>query len=129
MTLSRWERQGWLKRITQGVYVPTPVDSTNDEHILDEPWALAPALFGCDYYIGGFSAASYWELTEQTFRSIFVFTSKAVKSRKMELEGYRLIIKTVKKEKTFEKKKIQKGDAKLYVSNIYKTLVDMLRGY
>src|SRR5215469_4375326 len=64
--LSRWKQQGWLRRIGHGLYVPVPLDLANSEQVLTDPWVLAPSLFNPGY-IGGWTAAHHWELTEQLF--------------------------------------------------------------
>jgi predicted transcriptional regulator of viral defense system len=43
----------------------------------DDPFIIADEMFnGKDYYIGGWSAANYWRLTEQIPMKIEVFTKK-----------------------------------------------------
>jgi hypothetical protein len=36
------------------------------EQVIEDPWVLVPTLFG-DSYIGGWTAAHHWELSEQLF--------------------------------------------------------------
>src|SRR5947209_7515425 len=62
--LSRWREQGWLRRIGHGLYVPVPLELSASEQVVEDPWVLVPTLFGV-CYIGGWSAAHHWELTEQ----------------------------------------------------------------
>ena len=124
-TLSNWAKQGWLRRIAPGVYIPVPLGVGDDEQVLDDPWVIIPELFPT-YYIGGLSAASYWELTEQTFRNTFVFTTKAVRSNTTLIQGSKFIIKNVQKQKMFGTEQIWRGRKKIFISDIYKTLVDML---
>ena len=40
---------------------------------LEDPWVIAAQLYG-PCYIGGWSAAEYWDLTEQIFRTVVVMT-------------------------------------------------------
>jgi predicted transcriptional regulator of viral defense system len=72
--LARWQQQGWLKRVGPGIYAPIPLDASTTEQVLKDPWVLVPALFAPGY-IGGWTAAEHWDLTEQLFRSVFVFTA------------------------------------------------------
>jgi len=64
--LSRWKQQGWLRRIGHGLYVPVPLDLAGSEQVIADPWVLVPTLFN-QCYIGGWTAAHHWELTEQLF--------------------------------------------------------------
>ena len=72
--LSRWMKQGWLRRVGSGAYAPVSLDALESIHVLDDPWILVPALFN-PAYIGGRSAAEHWDLTEQIFRDIVVMTN------------------------------------------------------
>jgi predicted transcriptional regulator of viral defense system len=63
--LSRWKQQGWLRRIGHGLYVPVPLELASSEQVLSDPWVLVPTLFN-QCYIGDWSAAHHWELTEQS---------------------------------------------------------------
>ena len=71
-TLSRWCSQGWLRRIGQGLYVPVPLDLAGTEQVVEDPWVLVPTLFG-HCYVGGWTAAHHWDLTEQLFRELVSF--------------------------------------------------------
>jgi predicted transcriptional regulator of viral defense system len=64
--LSQWTGQGWLTRVGPGLYVPVPLDLAGNEQVMADPWILVPTLFG-QCYIGGWTAAHHWELTEQLF--------------------------------------------------------------
>ena len=67
--LSRWRQQGWLRRIGPGIYVPVPLDLAGSEQVVEDPWVLVPRLFErC--YVGGWTAAHHWDLTEQLFNEI-----------------------------------------------------------
>ena len=61
--LSRWSAQGWMRRIGRGLYVSVPLDLAGNEQVVADPWVLVPALFG-PCYIGGWTAAHHWDLTE-----------------------------------------------------------------
>src|SRR5690349_14008628 len=69
--LSRWCAQGWLLRIGPGLYVPVPLDMAGSEQVISDPWILVPTLFG-QCYIGGWTAAHHWDLTEQLFNETVV---------------------------------------------------------
>ena len=64
--LARWTNQGLLKRIQRGVYVPVSLASFGAEQVIEDPWRLVTKIF-TPGYIGGWSAAEHWGLTEQLF--------------------------------------------------------------
>ena len=76
--LSRWNRQGWVKRIKQGVYIPIAVDDLTGKLTVEDSWVLADRLFAPGY-IGGFSAVKHWDFSEQIFETTTFFTTKQVK--------------------------------------------------
>ena len=123
--LSRWTTQGWLRRVGSGAYVAVQLDSLESERILDDPWILVPALYA-PAYIGGWTAAEYWDLTEQMFRQIFVVTTKTVRARYQICDGAQFILRHIQERKFFGTKPVWRGRSKILVSDIYRTMVDML---
>src|SRR5437879_12629254 len=73
--LSRWQQQGWLRRIGHGLYVPAPLDLAGSEQLIADPWVLVPTLFH-QCYIGGWPADHHWALTEQLLHAPLVFTTR-----------------------------------------------------
>ncbi len=71
--LARWVTQGWLKRLQRGRYMPVPLEADPDGMVLEDPWMLAATAFA-PCYVGGWSAAEHWGLTEQLFRTLVVFS-------------------------------------------------------
>src|SRR4030042_1607207 len=72
--LLRLMQKGWLRRGSRGIYTFVPLSSVDAEVAPEDPWAIAMELFS-PCYIGGFSAAEYWDLTEQVFNTVVVFTT------------------------------------------------------
>lgn len=124
-TLARWTSQGWLRRIRRGVYVPVTLDSLGSEHVLDDPWVLVPSLFA-PTYVGGRTAAEYWDLTEQLFNDIVVITSQAVREKSQRRHGVTFTVKHVQERKIFGTKPVWRGRTKVQVSDLQRTIVDML---
>ena len=90
--LARWARAGRLSRVRRGLYVPVPIEATSPDVPLDDPWIVASRLFS-PCYIGGWSAAEHWDLTEQLFRSVLVLTTQRPRNRKPVLKGTPLLIR------------------------------------
>lgn len=121
--LATWNRKGWLSRIKQGVYIPVSLQANNPEVMADEPWVLAKALFS-PCYIGGWSAAEHWDLTEQVFNSTMVFTSRKVLQRELKLKGVTFTLKTTKQARLFGTSKVWLQNQKVEISDPTKTIVD-----
>lgn len=123
--LSRWAKQGWLRRISAGVYVPVPLDSLESSHVLTDPWILVPALFD-PAYIGGRTAAEYWDLTEQLFRDIVVFTTRSVRRSQIKKHGAQFTVHNIQKEKLFGLKTVWRDSSRISISDVHRTIIDML---
>jgi len=124
-TLSQWASQGWLRRIGPGLYVPVPLDLAGSEQIVADPWALVPALFG-ECYIGGWTAAHHWELTEQLFNETVVFTTRRVAHKRVTAQGAVFILHNISEKRLFGLKTLWRGSAKVAVSDAARTLIDLL---
>jgi predicted transcriptional regulator of viral defense system len=123
--LSRWMKQGWLRRVGSGAYAPVPLESLQSEHVLQDPWVLVPVLFS-PAYIGGRTAAEHWDLTEQIFRDIVVITGQTVRVRTPTRHGAHFTLKHVKPDKIFGTKSVWRGRTKIAISDVHRTIVDML---
>ena len=109
----------------RGAYVPASLDSLESELVLDDPWILIPALFA-PAYIGGRTAAEYWDLTEQLFNDIIVLTTRPVREKAQERHGATISLKHTSKSKMFGTKSVWRGNSKVQVSDVHRTIVDML---
>lgn len=123
--LSYWTTQGWLYRIKRGLYVPVPLESSTSEPAIEDPWIIANYLFD-PCYIGGWSAAEYWELTEQIYKSIAVITRKRERKNKLTYGNTSFFVKSVSPKAFFGYTGIWRGQVKVNVSDPDRTIVDML---
>lgn len=124
-TLARWCKQGWLSRIKRGIYVPVPVESISKDRALEDAWIVIPDLFG-PAYVGGWSAAEHWDLTEQIFRDICVFTARRVAERNQVIHGIPFVVTHIATDQIFGTKTVWKKEKKLSVSDPSRTILDML---
>jgi predicted transcriptional regulator of viral defense system len=92
---------------------------------LEDPWIIAEQLYS-PCYIGGWSAAEYWGLTEQLFRTIVVMTTRKPRDRKPAIKGTNFLVRTVPAKALFGTKPIWRGQVKVNVSNQTRTILDML---
>ena len=123
--LSRWTTQGWLRRVGSGAYVPASIDSLASVHVLQDPWVLVPALFS-PAYIGGRTAAEHWDLTEQIFNDIVVMTAQPVRTKAQIRHGAHFTLKHIQADRIFGTKVIWRGQTKVAVSDVHRTVIDML---
>lgn len=123
--LSRWLKQGWLRRVGQGLYVPVPLDLAGSEQLLEDPWVLVPTLFG-QSYIGGWTAAHHWDLTEQLFNETVVFTTRRISATRVVAQGVAFLLHHTTQKKSFGLKSIWRGSMRVSISDPARTLIDML---
>lgn len=123
--LSSWAQQGWLRRVGRGAYVPAELTLQDSAQVLDDPWILVPALFA-PAYIGGRTAAEHWDLTEQIFRDIVVLTARPVRKRTLKRQGGLFTLKHIPEASLFGTKTIWRGQTRVPVSDVHRTIVDML---
>ncbi|GEM_PF-148096 len=123
--LSRWTSQGWLRRVGRGAYVPVALDSLSSQHVLDDAWVLVPSLFA-PAYVGGRTASEYWDLSEQIFNDIVVITTQTVRHKSQPRHGVTFTVKHVAEKKFFGTKTVWRGRSKVLVSDLERTVIDML---
>lgn len=123
--LARWRNQGWIARIKRGVYVFVPLEARSATQALEDAWILVPELFG-PAYVGGWSAAEYWDLTEQIFRDICVFTGRPVAKRDQIIHNISFVVTHAPAALHFGTKPVWKKEKKILISDPAKTIVDML---
>lgn len=123
--LAAWSRSGWLARVRRGAYVPVPIESESADVALDDPWSVAAAMFA-PCYVGGWSAAEHWGLTEQIFRSLCVMTSMRPRNRKPLLRKTQFELHTVPATYFIGLKTVWRGGARVQVTDPARTLIDML---
>lgn len=123
--LAQWTQQGWLSRARRGLYVAVPIESRTTDVALDDPWIIAERLFA-PCYIGGWSAAENWDLTEQIFRSIMVMTVRKPRNRRPVIKGTTFVLRTIPPGALFGTKPVWRGPVKVSVSDPARTIIDML---
>ena len=123
--LSRWSEQGWLRRVGPGAYAPVSLDSLISEQVLDDPWVLVPALYD-PAYVGGRTAAEHWDLTEQIFRDIVVMTERPVRTGSQKHHGASFTLRHVRPDMIFGTKSVWRGRTRIAVSDVHRTIIDML---
>ena len=123
--LARLANKGWLSRVRRGLYVPVPLESRTPDVPIEDPWIIAARLFA-PCYIGGWSAAEYWGLTEQIFRTVLVMTTQKPRKRDINIKGTNYKLRTISERAMFGLKPVWRGQTKVFVSDATRTIVDLL---
>lgn len=124
--LAHLAANGWLVRLKRGLYATTPLDTVQPDQWRLEPWLVAAQAFA-PMYIGGWSACEYWQLTEQLFRSIVVFSARPhLRARRQVIQQTSYVIRSAAQERFFGVHNIWFGDQQVAVSDPSRTLVDVL---
>jgi predicted transcriptional regulator of viral defense system len=127
-TLASLAARNWLRRVRRGLYLVAPLETEpGRKAIPEDSWLLAQAVFA-PCYIGGWSAAEHWGLTEQIFRSTLVITASPVRGSRAELLGheYRLF-KVPPSRIAGSLASVWRGAERMLVSTPERTLADCLR--
>ena len=123
--LARWASKGWLSRVRRGLYVSVPLESLTSDVPLEDPWLIAERLYA-PCYIGGWSAAEYWGLTEQIFRSVVIMTTRKPRNRTPMIRNTKFVVRTVQEKTLFGLKQVWRGQVKVSISDPARTVIDML---
>jgi predicted transcriptional regulator of viral defense system len=123
--LAYFAARGWLVRVRRGLYAAVPLEASNPAAWREDPWAVAALTFA-PCYIGGWSAAEHWGLTEQLFRDVVVLTAARVRNRARTVQGTTFRLKTADEARHFGLKAVWKGRVRVQVSDPARTMVDLL---
>jgi predicted transcriptional regulator of viral defense system len=77
-------------------------------------------------YIGGWSAAEHWGLTEQIFRTIVVITTQKPRDHQPVIKGTQFLLRCASEQAMFGLKAVWHGQARILISDPTRTLVDLL---
>ncbi len=123
--LAHLAAKGWLARVRRGLYTTVPLEASEPEGWLADPWAVAARTFA-PCYVGGWSALHHWELTEQLFRSVVIFTATSVRNKERVVQGTTFRLRQVSDARLFGLKTVWRQKTPVQVSDRERTLVDCL---
>ena len=125
--LAALSKRNSLRRVRRGLFVVLPLEAEpGGPAIAEDPWIVAREAFP-PCYIGGWSAAEHWGLTEQVFRSTLVVTAASVRLRTVELLGHDFQLFRVPKDRLRGAMLVWRGTERVAVSSPERTIVDGLR--
>jgi predicted transcriptional regulator of viral defense system len=122
--LARWRAQGWVTRVRRGLYTPVPLGATAASWSADAWAVLARAFAPC--YVGGWSAAEHWGLTEQLFTATVVFTTRDARPREGVLTSVQYVARRIPERRLFGTRRVWRDRVPVSVSDPARTLVDVL---
>lgn len=121
--LSSLHRSGWLKLIKAGIYVPVPLES-DEPNLTDENEVVLATYLYKNCYIGGWSAASFWGLTDQIFSKTWIMTSSFVRKKEETRSGHTYCLRHVPSAYLFGLHTEWVNQDRVFWSDPHKTLVD-----
>jgi predicted transcriptional regulator of viral defense system len=116
---------GWLARVRAGWYISVPIEASEPSEWREDPWIVAGTLFAPSY-IGGWSAAEHWELTDQIFRDVYVVAGKKVRPSRQSIQGTDFVIRSIEKKALFGTRRVWRRRIAVDVSDLHRTIVDVL---
>lgn len=124
--LARLAKTGWLVRARRGLYLIAPLEAIpGSATAVEDPWVLAEQLLA-PCYIGGWSAAEHWALTEQIFKSTFVVTAANTRASNLSVLGAEFRVVRVPRARIGGFDRIWRGAVRVAVSDRERTIVDAL---
>ena len=102
-----------------------PIGASEPMDWREDPWVVAATLFAPGY-VGGWSAAEHWGLTDQIFRSIYVIAGRTIRPRRQTVQETDFIIRTVPKDRLFGTRRVWRGQVPVNVSDPHRTVIDVL---
>lgn len=125
LTLGRLVQRGWLARARRGLYLVLPLEAARDVGAIEDPWVLARELFA-PCYIGGWTAAEHWNLTEQLFGSVFVVTAASIRHSRETFLGAAFYLVRGRRDRVARVSAIWRGRERVAVSDRERTIADGL---
>lgn len=116
--------RGWVTRARHGLYWPVPLDSSPEDWT-DDPWLVAAKLYPSGY-VGGWSAAEHWGLTDQLFRDLLVFTPDRSAPRRVTVAATPIRARLVTPAKVFGTRTSWRKSVRVAVSDPSRTIADLL---
>lgn len=92
---------------------------------VEDPWILSSQMFE-PCYIGGWSAAENWDLTEQIFRSTFVVTARPVARSELRIHGMEFHLVHVPPHRVESVEPIWRGKERIRVASRERVIADGL---
>ena len=125
LALSRLAQKGWLRRLRRGSYAVVPLSSASGQPVVEDPLAVAMHLYA-PCFISGWTAAQHWELTEQIYNAIAVYSARPQRRSSHQVGGVTYRVRRVPKESIFGTTKVWSGTVAVLMATVHRTVIDVL---
>ncbi len=123
--LAHWASRGWLSRVRRGLYVTVSLDAVHPREWRRDPWVIATTVFA-PCYVGGWSAAEHWGLTEQIFADVVVISASDIRRRRQTIKRTRFLVSSTAEHKMFGLQSVWRDNVRVLVSSPARTVADIL---
>lgn len=125
LLLSRLARKGWLRRLRRGAYALVPLSAHSAQSAVEDPLAVAMQLFS-PCYISGWTAAQHWDLTDQVFNTIVVFSAKPQRRTMQVVGGVTYHVRRIPARAIFGTTSVWSGSVAVEMATMHRTVIDVL---
>lgn len=122
-TINGLKRKRRIKQIQKGIYLLSPARAGIEGQWTEHVFTILPRLLR-DYYVGFWSALSYWGMTEQIPRTTYVVTTARRKNVKFDDQMVQFVTYPNRRFFGYVQEKI--GEVEFNISGREKTIVDSL---
>jgi len=123
-TISGLKQKRRIKQIRKGLYLLSPARSGIEGEWTEHIFTILPNLLGNKYYVGFWSAMSYWGMTEQILQTTYVATTS--RRRRLVFDNQVVSFVTYPNSRFFGYVQETLGERTFNVSDREKTIVDSL---
>jgi len=123
--LARLSGKSWIDRLERGKYLIVPLEAGPERMWSEDAFIMASHLIN-PYAISYWSALSFWNLTEQLPRTVFVSSTSRKSTNQKEVIGIPYRFVTLSPEKFFGIKKVWISSTKVNITDPEKTIIDCL---
>lgn len=122
--LSALKQKKRIRQIQKGMYLLSPARSGIEGEWTEHVFTILSKLLGKDYYVGLWSALSYWGMTEQIPQTIYVIVTRQRKNLRFDNQMIQFV--TYSSSRFFGYTQERIGESKFSVSTREKTIIDSL---
>lgn len=124
--LHRYKKQGHLLMLKKGVYLPVPHKGLTAEESFANPWAVVPIMFPGSY-VGGWSATSYWGLTDQLFQITCLISKEKIRHKNNEIGRFKYsLFSNCIHHNTTGEESIWIDQVRVPISDVHRTIIDII---
>lgn len=124
--LSRWSRQGWVRRVKRGLYLAVPLEAETPARWTGDVLVIADTVWSPCYFTG-WTAANHWSLTEQIFSTTVLKTTQRVRKSSRSLIDFEYMLSHVAPDMmSWGLETVWRQEHRLYMANPARTVVDSL---